>query len=68
MQDLIARMKACVKSHYNSATSDLNEASGSGNKVVTLADLKNTDYFEQIQRQLKKAKIEIPLGTLLSKI
>lgn len=50
LQDLIARMKACVKAHYNSATSDLNEAPGSGSKVVTLADLKNTDYFDQIQR------------------
>jgi hypothetical protein len=36
-------MKACVKSHYNTATSDLNEKKGHGN---TLTDLKKTDYFD----------------------
>ena len=43
INDLIARMKACVKSHYNTATSDLNEKKGHGN---TLTDLKKTNYFD----------------------
>lgn len=60
LQDLIARMKACVKSHYQSATtSGLNQDSTTGApstqaNLMTLADLRKTDYFENVQKRIKK--------------
>jgi len=40
LQDLIARMKACVKSHYNTAVSDMNEKrAAEAPKQLTLQDL-----------------------------
>lgn len=41
-------MKACVKSHYNTATGDLNEVRNQEetSKQMTLQDLTKTDYFD----------------------
>lgn len=63
LQDLIARMKACVKSHYNTAVSDMNESrSAEAPKQLTLQELRKTDYFENVQKRIKKFKGEISIG------
>lgn len=35
---------------------------------MTLADLKKTDYFEQVQKKIKKSKREVNIGQLVSKM
>jgi hypothetical protein len=36
--------------------------------VVTLTDLRSTDYFEQIQKQIKKAGVDVSTSLLLRKM
>jgi hypothetical protein len=41
-------MKACVKNAYNIPTADLNQSGEQQIKVLSLADLRKTDYFDRV--------------------
>ena len=36
--------------------------------MVSLADLKSTDYFERVQKKIRKSKTEIKIRDLVKKI
>jgi hypothetical protein len=62
-------MKACVKSHYNTAVGDMNEKrAAEAPKQLTLQDLQKTDYFDMVQKRIKKYKAEINISQLLTKL
>ena len=67
IQDLIARMKACVRTYYSEQASEEDQLS-EVRKVSSLDDLRNTNYFEKIQKKIKKSKKEIKISQLVKKL
>jgi hypothetical protein len=61
LTDLITTMRRCVSNHY-SASEVAQIGSDSQPKVLTLADLKRTDYFSRVQKLIKKHQTEINLS------
>ena len=78
LEDLITRMKNCVRQAYNLSAVAQNieqtQASSGGssltnlNIVETLKDLKKTDYFDKVQMKLKKLGNRLSLSDLVAKM
>jgi len=58
-------MKACVQTTYNVATANLEIKDSSD--AYTLEDLKKTDYFDQVQKRIKKVREGLDLDDLAKK-
>jgi len=67
IQDLIARMKACVRSHFSEQGAE-DEQVTDVRQVLSLADLRKTDYFERIQKKIRKSKKDIKISFILKKL
>ena len=65
IEDLVTRMKNCVKQAYNMATSMLNKSeegnddSRVSDEAESLRDLRKTDYFDKVQMKLKNGRISL---------
>ena len=73
LEDLITRMKNCVKQAYSlSATTMSSGDSGLIKKpddlVETMKDLRKTDYFDKVQMKLKKLGNRLSLSELVERM
>ena len=60
-------MKACVRSHFSEQGAE-DEQVTDVRQVVSLADLRKTDYFEKIQKKIRKSKKDIKVSFILKKL
>ena len=60
-------MKACVRSHFSEQGAD-DEQVTDVRQVLSLADLRKTDYFERIQKKIRKSKKDIKVSFILKKL
>lgn len=67
IQDLIARMKACVRSHFSEQGAQEDQIA-EVRQVLSLAELSKTNYFEIIQKKIRKSKKDIKLSFILKKL
>ena len=73
LEDLLTRMKNCVKQAYSlSATAMSSGDSGLVKKpddlVETMKDLRKTDYFDKVQMKLKKLGNRLSLSELVERM
>ena len=72
LEDLITRMKNCVKQAYSLSANSLNPSDSTLVKkpddlVETMRDLRKTDYFDRVQMKLKKLGNRLSLTELVDR-
>jgi hypothetical protein len=72
LEDLLTRMKNCVKQAYSLSANSLNVADGIAKQpddlVETMKDLRKTDYFDKVQMRLKKLGNRLSLTELVDRM
>lgn len=74
LEDLITRMKNCVKQAYSMSATSMAATGESGlvkkadDVVETMKDLRKTDYFDKVQMRLKKMGNRLSLTELVERM
>ena len=74
LEDLITRMKNCVKQAYSLSASSMSATGDSGlvkkadDVVENMKDLRKTDYFDKVQMKLKKMGNRLSLTELVERM
>ena len=74
LEDLITRMKNCVKQAYSLSATSMSATGDSGlvkkgdDVVETIKDLRKTDYFDKVQMKLKKMGNRLSLTELVERM